>query len=100
MTDQIVTEIARREGEEFRSIRLAIEEDGCIRLEGQDIGPRVAQIWGDNEYEFWVRVEATALPRLAFELLREKFAGQLGAVTSFRDWCQTHGIGHKFENWA
>lgn len=99
MADHTI-EIARREGTEFRSVRLSIEDGGTIKMEAQDIGPRVSQIWGDSDYEFWVNVAPAALPKLAFELLREKFADRLDAVDAFRDWCKTHGVEHEFGNWA
>ncbi|MBU6472369.1 MAG: hypothetical protein KGQ94_06905, partial [Alphaproteobacteria bacterium] len=88
MTSQVI-ELARREGGQFRSVRLALEEGGGLKLETQDIGSGPG-IWGDgDEYEFWVSVAPAALPKLAFELLREKFAGRLDAVDAFRDWCKT-----------
>ena len=93
-------EIARQEGTEFRSVRLAIEDDGAIRMDAQDIGPTVTQIWGDDDYEFWVRVPPASLSKLAFELLCEKFSGQLGAVDTFRDWCKAHGVQHEFDSWV
>ncbi len=73
-------ELARQEGTEFRSVRLTLEDDGGIMMDAQDIGPTVTRIWGDDDYEFWVRVASASVSKLAFELLREKFAGQLGAV--------------------
>jgi hypothetical protein len=94
-----VVEIARREGTEFRSVRLTIEDDGAIKMDAQDIGPIVTQIWGDDDYEFWVHVPAASVSKLAFELLREKFTGQLGAVDAFRDWCKTRGVEHEFDSW-
>ncbi len=93
-------EIARRDGTEFRSVCLTIERDGSIKLETQDIGPTVEKIWNDNDYEFWVRIKPDSLPKLAFELLREKFAGQLNAVDAFRDWCNAHEVEHEFDSWA
>jgi hypothetical protein len=93
-------EIARQEGTEFRSVRLTLEDDGAIKIDAQDIGPNVTRIWGDDDYEFCVRVAPAALPTLAFELLREKFAGQLGAVDAFRDWCKTHGVEYEFDSWV
>ena len=99
MASQVI-EIARQEGTEFRSVRLTLEDDGAIKMEAQDIGPTVTQIWGDDDYEFWVRVEPTSLAKLAFELLREKYSGQLGAVDAFRDWCRANGIQHKFDSWV
>jgi hypothetical protein len=94
-----VIEIARQEGAEFRSVRLVLEDDGTIKMDAQDIGPTVTRIWGDDDYEFGVSVPAASLPQLAFELLREKFLGQLGAVDAFREWCTTHGVQHEFDSW-
>ena len=93
-------ELARQEGAEFRSVRLALDDDGAIKMDAQDMGPTVTQFWGDEDYEFWVRVPPGSLPKLAFELLREKFSGQLGAVDAFRDWCTAHGIQHEFDSWV
>src|SRR5262249_42741462 len=98
--DSHVIEIARQEGAEFRSVRLAIEEDGAVTMDAQDIGPNVTRIWGDDDYEFWVRIAPTSLPKLAFELLREKFGGQLDAVDAFRDWCKMHGVEYEFDSWV
>jgi hypothetical protein len=92
--------IARQEGTEFRSVRLTLEDDGAIKMDAQDMGPTVTRIWGDSDYEFWVHIAPAALPKLAFELLHEKFAGQLGAVDAFRDWCEAHGIEHEFGSWV
>src|SRR6516162_2373707 len=92
-------EIARKDGVEFRSVRLRLEDDGGIKMDAQDIGPSVTRAWGHDDYEFWVRVPPAAVSKLALELLREKFSGQLGAVDAFRDWCKAHGVDHKFEIW-
>jgi len=55
MADHAI-EIARREGIEFRSVRITLADDGAITMDAQDIGPTVTRIWGDDDYEFWVRV--------------------------------------------
>jgi hypothetical protein len=99
MTSRVI-EIARQEGAEFRSVRLTLEDDGAIKMDAQDMGPTVTEIWGDSDYEFCVDIAPAALPKLAFELLREKYTGQLGAVDAFRDWCEAHGIEHEFDSWV
>jgi hypothetical protein len=43
-----VIEIARQEGAEFRSLRLALEHDGAIKMDAQDIGPNDTRICGDS----------------------------------------------------
>jgi len=100
MTSQVI-ELARREGRQFRSVRLTLEEGGGLKMETQDLGSGGGGIWGDDgEYEFWVSVPPAAMQTLAFELLREKFSGRLDAVDAFRDWCKAHGIEHQFDNWV
>jgi hypothetical protein len=49
-------EIARQDGTEFRSVRLTPRDDGEIKMDAQDMGPTVETIWGDTDYEFWVRI--------------------------------------------
>jgi hypothetical protein len=95
-----VIEIARQEGRQFRRVDLILNDDGAVALEGQDMGPAVETVWGDTDYEYWVRVAPPSLPKLTIELLREKFAGRLDAVSAFRDWCQAHGVEHEFGNYA
>ena len=96
----MATEIARQDGVEFRSVGLHLEDDGGIKMDAQDIGPTVTRTWGSDDYEFWVRVPPAAVSKLAFELLREKFSGQMGAVDAFSDWCDAHGVEHKFDDWV
>jgi hypothetical protein len=98
MTGETI-ELARVEGANFRAVRLVLDEDGSISLEAHDMGQKTEEFWGEDEYEFQVRVAPSALPRLAFELLREKFAGDIRAVDRFRDWCKARGVAHEFDNW-
>ena len=99
MASQVI-EIAHREGPEFRSVRLTLDEGGVVTMDAQDMGPSVSKIWGDGDYEFWVRVAPASVVKLAFALLREKFAGRLDAVDAFRDWCKAHDIEHEFGSWV
>ena len=58
-------EIARKDGVEFRSVRLRLEDDGGIKMDAQDIGPTVTRAWGSDDYEFWVRVPPASVSKLA-----------------------------------
>ena len=40
-----VIELARQEGTEFRSVCLSLEDDGAIKMDAQDMGPTVTEIW-------------------------------------------------------
>jgi len=101
MADEIPSiEIARVDGPNSRSIRLRTETDGALVMDAQDMGPLVKEIFDDSDYEFWVRVGRDAMARLAFELLKDKYAGRADAVDDLRAYCTARGIAHEFETWA
>jgi hypothetical protein len=68
-------------------------------MEAQDMGPKVEKIWGDDDYEFWVDVPAAALHKLAFALLRDKYAGRSDAVDEFHAFCKKEAIDHNWDSW-
>jgi hypothetical protein len=100
MTETYSTELYRQEGDDFRSVCLSVNADGSIKLDAQDMGKLVKEIWGDDDYEFWVNVPGTALPKLVFVLLREKYTGRDKAVDEFRAFCKQEEIEHEWDSWA
>jgi hypothetical protein len=99
MTETRSAELYRQEGAEYRSIRLTVHPDGSVRLDAHDMGKLTEEMWGDTDYEFWVDVPATALSKLVFALIREKYAGRSGAVDEFRAFCQKEEIAHEWDSW-
>ncbi len=100
MAEAYEAELFRQEGAEFRSIRLEVREDGAVRLDCQDIGDAAERVWCADDYEFWIDVPAGEIRKLAFALLREKYAGRSGAVDDFRNFCKEAGIEHRWDNWT
>ena len=49
-----------------------VDDQGLV-LEGQDVGPGVASIWGDSDYEYWLSVDRTH-----FREIINGLQGQLG----------------------
>ncbi|MGA7329826.1 MAG: hypothetical protein WBX25_36435 [Rhodomicrobium sp.] len=92
-------ELALQNDTEYRSVGLELDSNGAIKIDAHDMGPTVKQIWDHDDYEFSVTVPATAVARLAFELLKEKFAGNVGAVDALRSFCLERSIEHEFFSW-
>jgi hypothetical protein len=99
MTETYSTELYRQEGDSFRSVRLSVNADGSIKLDAQDMGTLVKEMWGDSDYEFWIDVPASALSKLVFSLLREKYTGRDKAVDEFRAFCKKEEIEHEWDSW-
>jgi hypothetical protein len=100
MPEPYVTQLYRQEGDSFRSIRLSVKADGAVCLEAHDMGKAVGDVWGRGDYEFWVDVPASALRKLVFALLREKYSGRDGAVDEFTAFCKQEDIEHKWGSYA
>jgi hypothetical protein len=64
------------------------------------MGTAVERIWGDDDYEYWVDIPATALHKLVFALIREKYAGRSGAVDEFCAFCKKEGIENEWDSWV
>ena len=93
-------ELAAADGAEARTVRLQLQADGAVRLHAYDKGATARLTFDRDEYEFWVTVPPEAVARLAFELMRDKYAGSLQAVTEFRDFCKSREIVNTFDTWS
>jgi hypothetical protein len=100
MKEKLSVELFRDESQNFRSVRLEVKDDGSVKMDAQDMGKLVEKIWGDSDYEFWVDVKGTEVPKLIFALLRERYRNVPSAVDDFREFCEAHGIECTWDSWA
>jgi hypothetical protein len=100
MNETYSVELYREEGTECRWVRLSVKPDGSVLVDAQDMGKTVGEIWGADDYEFWVDVPGTAIRKLVFALLRDRYAGRSRAVDEFSEFCEKEGIDHKWDNWV
>jgi hypothetical protein len=93
-------EIFREEVPNFRSINLDVSETGAVKIEAQDMGKVVEEMWGNSDYEFWVEIPESEVQGLLFALLKEKYAGLSGSVDEFREFCEQNNIKHRWDSWV
>ena len=74
-------------------------ENGALRVDRFDTAPAPERMLG-GDYESWITIPSEELPKLAFALLAEKLAGNLGAVTDAEAICSTHGLKHERGSWS
>ncbi|NNG57129.1 hypothetical protein [Sphingomonas paucimobilis] len=97
---QDTVQLALRDEEEFTSVDMALTAEGGIDLSGQDMGPIVKQTWGDDDYEYGVRIAPADVSKLAFALIAEHYHGDLQAVQKVRELAERHGINPQFWDWT
>lgn len=82
--------------------------EGILRISGDDIGEKVQEIWGDDDYEYWYELDAKATKKLLKiikagpdprdAVLRE-FCGVDGC-RRFREICDVNKIKYRFFSYA
>ena len=97
-----------------------VDEASDLVVETQDIGAELVRIFGDSDYEWWVRVRAADKPELLerlrdskppaasagdndallLSLLARKFGGRPTAPSDLRKWLDEQGIAYEFSSYA
>ena len=79
---------------------LEIKTDGRVSISSIELGSSPNQFLGAQDHESWVEVPASAKDALLFNLLKDKYAGNPGAVYDFKNYLTEHGIPLKEDFWV
>ena len=93
-------ELCNIDGKTKFSNRLEIAPDGSVMIHQIDIGQAPDKFCNADDNEYWVEVPAAAKDALLFALLKDKYAGNPGAVTDFEKYLIQHGIPQKTDFWV
>jgi len=84
---------------EKRWVSLKLKDDGSIQMFTSDISETALATWGKEDYDFWLTIPPKAISLLAFELLRERYAGRAEATDELRELCKTGNIEHEWQSY-
>lgn len=87
-------------------------EDGCLIIEGQDLGKFVEEICGDSDYEYWYVFDKDATKKLChilmesctiaednlLQVLKQKYSG-IDGCKKLRTFCDENNIKYKFSSY-
>ena len=77
-------EVMLRDGEDDRYLTAWVDEQGRLRLDGQDFGPATAVVTSRGEYEWFHTIAAEDVPRVLELLGADEDADVLEVLE--RDW--------------
>ena len=80
----------------YTSIDVEIMSDGVLRFSGQDMGETPEKFFGEDEYEYWLVVEAIHKDRLLLALIDKLYAGNMSLISDFQNFLGSEGIPSKF----
>jgi len=94
-----------KDGNDSRGLWLRLADNGDLAIEGQDLGPSVAEFWGGSEYEWAISIKAADVPAYVrslggtpgddvVELVRASFERSPGCVGA--EFLNENGIPNEF----
>lgn len=93
-----VTIYRERAGGTTVTVTAGIAEDGALVMEGQDLGEAPLRYFGEDEYEYFVRVAPDDVARLLLALLQERFGTSTMPTSAFMEWLKERDIAYEFSS--
>lgn len=97
MTDTV--RLVDTKGATSRWIDGEITDEGDLLLSGHDIGEAPMMVWGEDEYEFWLRVRANNKDRVLLALLEKLYTGNTSLISELKHYLESKNIPCEFFNY-
>jgi hypothetical protein len=62
--ERVVTLRSERRGADWFNLWAYLDDQGCLHIDGQDLGPVIAPVSDDGEYEYFKTYAAADVPRV------------------------------------
>ena len=92
-------QLVRQGGSTSIHIDVRVEEDGDLLFSGQDIGEAPEQIFGKDEYEYWLTVPAAEKDRLLLALIEKIHKGNALVVSEMKEFLEERNIPYGFHTY-
>lgn len=81
------------------NINVRIDKNGDLLFSGFDIGEVPMEIFGDADYEYWLRIPAEHKDRVLLALIEKHYTGNSRLISEIRKYLESQGIPCEFTNW-
>ena len=87
-------------GETTITIDAAIKDNGDLLISGQDVGGAPSEVFGDNDYEYWLKVPYEYKDDVLLIVLEKPYSGNAKVVSELKEFQISVGIPCKFDRWV
>ncbi len=77
-------------------IHAEITDQGDLLLSGQDLGDAPKEIFGDSDYEYWLRIKAADKDQLLLALIEKIYAGNMMVISELQEYLKAKEIPSEF----
>ena len=93
-----VIKLVRQAGATSIYIDARIDDEGNLRLSGQDIGEAPEAMFGKSDYEYFLNIPAAEKDRVLLALLEKVYSGNASVISEFREFLESKGIPCEFHS--
>ncbi len=97
MTDPI--RLVQIKGPTSVNINVRIDKNGDLLFSGFDIGDVPQEIFGDADYEYWLRIPAEHKDRVLLALIEKHYSGNTRLISEIQSYLKSTGIPCEFTTW-
>jgi hypothetical protein len=77
-------------------IDVEITDEGDLLFSGYDIGQAPQEIFGDSDYEYWLRIKAADKDQLLLALIEKIYSGNNRVISEFQEYLKANKIPNEF----
>ncbi len=100
MSDKIRLVKVTIEGPTNIYVDVEITEEGDLLFSGQDVGKAPETFWGDEDYEYWLKVSAADKDRVLLTLIEKLYSGNPSLISEIKDYLGSKGIPSEFSSYV
>jgi len=88
--------VKQSDGKTSTRVDVEITEEGHLLFSGQDVGEAPAACFGDEDYEYWLKVDAEQKDRVLLALIEKLFAGNRSVILELKGLFDAKDIPSEF----
>lgn len=81
-------------------IDVEIAQEGDLLFSGQDVGEAPQRFWGDEDYEYWLKISAADKDRVLLALIEKLYSGNPSVTSEIKEYLDSKGIPSEFSSYV
>lgn len=81
-------------------IDVEITQEGDLLFSGQDVGAAPEKFWGDEDYEYWLKISAADKDRILLALIEKLYSGNPSVTSEIKEYLDSKGISSAFSSYV
>jgi len=77
-----------------------IADNGDLLFSGQDIGQAPREMFGDSDYEYWLRIPAANKDQVLLALIQKQYSKNTSVISEFQNYLKSRGIPCEFSSYT